>query len=470
MLDLNPAALPYTFGEINDALNKISEDELTSVEQSWIKRVKNRIYTGKQNFSSKKTGIELMVDETYSNSKRLDVIRPLREGKFMYHAAKLSGYVGNDYFIGQFNITQSIYYDQDPDGFDVGRRLYIRSDDSYLGFRKEKLSIFLGRYNHHWAPYNESSTILSDNPRSFDLLNLNYKSDYFEIRSVLGELDGINQNENFTGTATALGSKNRFITTHMITLSPVSNFHLSFFESILYSGFDSSFSLRYANPLLVFGFDSDNLPKNDEVNLLMGGSMWWQIKNLTLHGQLMLDDIHIKRDEETTTFSLTGSANYANIRPALDAGYELEMVAYQTYNSPQPEGRYIYLGRGLATFGNDYIYNKLFLNYYADSIIKGLTIKPTFHYLMQGEQTINQEIVRTNPDGTLIDIILTGTVEKTLRAGLDLFYSPTQNFWFHLDTGFNTYQNRFNIPGNSDSNFSTTFNIGFRISLDKPTD
>lgn len=465
LLNLNPNSLPYTYKSIQEGLETIQYDELNSLEKNWFNIIKERINQNLETYSPNINGLELHTSSTFSSDKRLDGLRPLRSGNFIYPDVKLSGFLGNKYFIGNLNITQNFYYDQDPDGLDTADRLYIRSEDSYVGLSYSNLSLYLGRFDQHWAPYKESSTILSNNPRSYDRFMLRYVGEKFSIESMLGELDNITDSGVFNGRAINEGYKRRFIAAHKIDWTPTNNFRLSYFESMLFSGQSSGLSLKYLNPLLVFGFESSNYPINDEVNLLMGGSLWWHINKLTLNGQFMLDDIHVNDNDEVTTFSLTGSIIKADIYRNIDVGYELEMVAYQTYNAPVAEGRYLYLTRGLATFGNDYILNKAYLNIYANKFLPGLTLKPTLHYLMQGEQKINQDIVRTYPDGSKIDIILTGTVEETLRASLGILYNPNSKIWVEVDAGYNSINNKSNIENNTKNNFGIILELGYRLNF-----
>lgn len=470
LLELNPTSLPYTYGEVQSAISSLEMDDLSNIEKSWVSIINRRVKT---RFSSEdhdsSVGIELAVASTISDTKRLNTLRPLRNKPFIYPKPNLRAYMENERFVGELMVEQNFYYDQDPDGIDAARRLYVRSEDSYLGYQHKGVKIYAGRFSNHWAPYKESSVVISDNPRSFDQINITFAGKYFSFQGIVGELNNLNESGGFSENSFRPGSKRRFFVGHRFDWRPSKYFGMTFFESLIYSGQNSILSLKNANPLMVLGFVSDNAPKNDEYNLLLGGMLWGQYKNLTLNSQLLLDDIQTPQPDINVTFtdpvnfSFTASANLALDKPFMDVGVEFEAVGYQTYNTDQAEGRYLYLNRGIATQQNDYVITQLYADTFLDAYVSGLKAKPYLTLYWKGEQEINQPYVNSYPNGDMIDIILTGTVERTTRAGLNLIYNPNPWFWVELDTGYNSVNNKFNILNATEGRFSTIFNFGFRL-------
>ena len=120
-------------------------------------------------------------------------------------------------------------------------------------------------------------------------------------------------------------------------------------EANLYSGPNASPSLKYLNPLFLHTFLVDEPPKNDENNGLLAGMLWLHRGRLTLHGQLLLDDFDLLAESgEPPSLALTGTL-HARLAPAVDAGARLSVLSARVYNTHQPEGRYLYLLRGLGT-------------------------------------------------------------------------------------------------------------------------
>lgn len=461
--ELNPTRIPYTRLEIEAALTKINDDELSTTEYQWVEKLRRHfevVLDTTQDRDHFSYGLQLEGGLSASNSDSLMPLRDLDSKGYVYPHGTLTGYIENENFIAHMGIRHDLFYDRDPIGIDATRRLYIRSQDAYLGFQNDYLQVYLGRFQNHWAPYGRSSVVLSNNARSFDQINITFGNEVFSFRSLLGELDDMNADGFFTGDGRAAEARSRYLAAHRFDWRIVPNIRLTFFESVLYSGPSSSVSLKYLNPLHSLFFVLANRPQNNEGNLLIGGSLWMQFMNrMTIQTQFMLDDTDVENNNERTTFSWFTSVDVANVFSNVDIGLETEAVAYQTYNPEQPEGRYLYLKRGIATQFNDYVYVSLHSNIYSNDI----RITPRIAFLWQGEQEINQPLVKRNPDGSLIDIILTGLPEKRIRPSLELFYRPFETLTLSLNAGYTMAEDLHHISGNSESGFSGMIEIKWQL-------
>lgn len=460
--ELNPTRIPYTTLEIDSALQNIDSGELSPAEQNWVFRLRERFDVDQEMSSSEnfRYGISLEAGVRAANSDSLLVLRERDDEFYVYPNATITGYMERGPLIAQAGLRHDVFYDQDPIGIDAVRRLYIRSEDAYLGFQNNYLKVYIGRFQNHWAAPGRASVILSDNARSFDQLNITFGSDKLSMQAILGQLDNMSADSLFTGETPELGAKQRYLAAHRFDWQIAPNFRLTVFESVIYSGTSPSLSMKYLNPLQAFVF-TDNAPKNEETNVQIGAAVWMQfLERLTLQTQFMLDDIDIEASgREPTTFSWFTSLDIADAFAGVDIGIEAEAVAYQTYNPEQPEGRYLYLKRGLATQFNDYLYGSIFANIYAED----LRITPRFSWLSQGEQEINQPLVKTNPDGSLIDIIRTGLPEKRMRTSVELFYKPVSSLTASLDVGYTIAEDVNHITGNSENGFSGMLKLKWRL-------
>jgi hypothetical protein len=465
MLDLDPTVLPYSYGQVRISISKIDEETLSNNEKVWLSFIKDRVNLNDS--EDNEIGAELSSSPVFSDTERLDPIDPLNQNLYVYPSATLTGYMEKENFVGQFSFRHDYYYDQDPDGIDAAKRLFIRAEDSYVGYQKPGIKIMLGRYNHHWGKYGEASSIISTNARSFDNLNISVGGKYFSFQSIIGELNDISEDGIFLErTNLDDGAKNRFISIHRLNIHPFPKLRFSFFESILYSGNNTGLSLKYSNPLLMHVFVSDNFPWDDTNNLLIGGMVWTQFMNITLNGQLLIDDFeHTTNEGEPVTFTFLSSISYAPKSSVMDLNLEFEAVSYQTYNTDEAEGQYLYLNRGIATPTNDYIKIKLYPEFFLDQYVRGLMVSPYVTYYSKGEQVINQDFNRRNPNGSIIDVILTGQEESTVRGGLHVLYQPSSKFWFELNTGYNHVANYGNVAGVSKARFVTIFKAGFRLGI-----
>jgi hypothetical protein len=123
------------------------------------------------------------------------------------------------------------------------------------------------------------------------------------------------------------------------------------------------------------------------------------------------------------------------------------------------------LGRSLATPTNDYIKAEFSPDFYLDNYLKGLKMNPYVSIYLQGEKNINEPHRITKPNGEVYDVILTGNYEKTIRGGLHVLYQLNANFWFELDSGYNSFESVNHINGNDNTRWVTIFKAGFRFGL-----
>ncbi|MEQ9311035.1 MAG: hypothetical protein RJQ05_00715 [Cytophagales bacterium] len=474
LLELDPTSLPYTTGEVLEALLKVEEEMLSEVEAIWY----NSVY---KVVSSKSKGVEekvLIINASieggfnFKNTNRLNLLRPKDQSLYFSPVSAAQFYLEGGNFGGQFNLRQDETYFVDPDGVNPFGRFHTRAEDFYFGYRAEYLKIYFGRLRNHWGVYNHSSTILSSNPLSYDNINFRFGNNRLNIEGVFGELDNLGKNEDFNtengGLISQINGTRRYLAAHRINWSPINKLRLSLFRTALYSSNTSSISLKYLNPFNDLLFDRTNNPNNHFNNTFIGGSLWFNKGHFTMSGQVTLDDIHLTNNDERMTASFIGAMNFSDLFYKTDLGIKLEVISYQSYNtSTQISGRYLYLGRGLATQFNDYVLASVHTEHYAYNILKGLIVKPELTLLLQGEQEINQPFYESEPDGSLPPFVLTGTIEQTIRGALNLSFNPIPEFWIEGEFGINDVQNKNNIENNNALELTGMLIAGFRLSLTK---
>ena len=251
-------------------------------------------------------------------------------------------------------------------------------------------------------------------------------------------------------------AKRRYLSLKRLDWKVSDYFSIALKEAILYSGSNVNPEPKYLVPSFVFFFLEAATPKDQVENLLLGTNLWFNKDGFTVNIDFMLDDLIFNRVErgitERSNFSAILNSSYQFKRKPLAINWDFELISYQSYNTDQAEGRYIYLDRGIATDFNDYVFTEIGLEYYADLKVKGLLLSPYIGMLKQGEQIINQNV-------------LTGTVETTTRFGLKSFYSPAHYFWLKMDIGYNRVDNFRNIEGRSSNRIVGMFEAGFKYQL-----
>lgn len=461
LLDLNPTSLPYTRSEISNALTQIDSTKLSQFEQHWIRLLRQKLGPTERTDHSVTLGSTLSVESDIINSERLHVLRPIgNDAKFYWNGSVINGFMEAGPAVAEFSVFHSNYNDQDPDGIDTALRLLARGEHSYVGANYRWISAYLGRWDVHWGLPKEASTIISDNARSRDQILLRLGGRRASVTAILSELDSATDGRYYTGRAAddsvKFGSVRRFHAAHRWDFRPTRKLMISIMESAIYSGSSSSLSLKYLNPMNPFTFVVDNTPKNDDNNGFLGGQLWAQFRNVTLQGQLMIDDIRLQSSTgpETVTFALIGSAVYATRN--VDLKLTLETVTSRAYNAPQIEGQYIFLNRGIATQFSDYVHSSLSSDIYMDHRVPGLRLSPKIDLLFQGERDIRQPFP-TNSEK--IRNLLDGQVERTIRGSVSVMYQPVHWWWIGVDGGYN-------VNRSGDNKFIGLINAGVMLTFD----
>ncbi len=384
----------------------------------------------------------------FNNTERQSSYRPIGDKPFLWPSTDISWTMSKGHFIANANIRFDLYYDRDPDGFDAVNRLYMRNDESYIGFQNEWAQVLVGRKQHHWGVSGQNALFLSDNARTFDQVSMSFEFGNLGYDLVLGQLDDLSSDERFgQDTRNDSGAKSRFVSLKRFTWQPSENLTLSYKEAILYSGTNATWSPRYMVPTSLYVFLADNAPRNDQINLLFGGSIQWISGNWMVYSELMVDDIIFNRKERGITETGTGAwlGHVAWSGDQTHAQWHSEVVGYQAYNTDQAEGRYLYLGRGLGTQFNDYVFTEVRgqkgLGVNRANQIETMQIGASLGLLWQGEQTINQPFTSAYPDGSRFERVLTGNVERTVRAAIQFGIETQSKSAVELDIGYNWVQN-----------------------------
>ena len=469
LLELNPTAIPYRRGDVWAALDNIDSNRLEPAEQHWIGLLRRSLKPATSTQGKAAVGYTFLAAANTTNSDRIDPLRPHGDVvNFYWYGTWAAAYIDAGPVVGEMGLYHNRFYENDPDGLDVALRLWARSEHTYVGYHSRWWSAYLGRWDVHWGVPRETATVVSDNARSRDQLMLRLGGDRLSITGLLGELDSATDGRYFTGRAeddsVRLGNTRRFMAAHRWDYRPTKRFMVSFMEAAVYSGASSSFSPKYFNPLHPFTFVVDNTPKNDENNGMLAGLLWAQWKRLTLHGQLLVDDIRLQANTgpETITYAIAGTAALA--LSSADLVVSLDAVTSRAYNAPQPEGRYTYLNRGLATQFSDYVQAGLSAEFYLDQWAPGLRIGPSIDLLWQGERDIRQPFPSNNERPRNI---LDGSVERTARGAVQAAWQPMHWWWISLDAGINTSQK----DGNGRrTRFVGLISAGVRLTLDGTID
>ncbi|WP_138429360.1 hypothetical protein [Fodinibius saliphilus] len=481
---LNPTAIPYNRGEVWEAVQEVDRETLSPLSRQWLKKVENHVKPEKQKGSYNLIyGGELTGRATRINSGRTNVLRPTKGGESVYPHWKLTLYGEWKNIVLQTGLMLDRYYIVDPDGYRTAARPWLRAEDSYIGYDKGHFSAYLGRFRHHWGLNSSTSGIISKNPVPFDNFYLRFGKGNIQFRTILGELDSVTEGQfdNRIGANTI----KRYFFGHRLDWLPSKHFMVSLLEGEIVSGEHLNLPFRHLNPLNFLFVDSSTKPKQYEssnIMIALAIDAYWN--NLRVNSQFILDDLVVEDREELEesgelkpmAYTFINSVSYASIEPYVDLGVRYNMVSSMSYrgSSSIAEDRWMYAGRGLATNFSDYTKLQLYAHWYADRVIPGLRLGPSYTLLSQGELGFRQPFDYK----ILNDSILHGTIEKTHRFALQLEYQPVEllrlipswesfdtNVRLRADVGYNHVLNENHIVNVSNNKLVGMFQLDVRLAF-----
>ncbi|MEM1271458.1 MAG: hypothetical protein AAGI08_15545, partial [Bacteroidota bacterium] len=114
-----------------------------------------------------------------------------------------------------------------------------------------------------------------------------------------------------------------------------------------------------------------------------------------------------------------------------DAGVEATLVSARSYRTPQPEGTYVYLLRGLGTLFGDFVQLAGRADWY---VTPRLTVSPAVRALWQGEAA---QLAGPFPEND-VPFLFVGDPVRTLRGEVRVRWRPLVQLWLDLNAGINT--------------------------------
>jgi len=456
--DLDQGVFPIRERDLIEALEHSSAPQSSS-ESEWIRLVRTRLH----DFTNSKSaiGIRVRPGVMVASQERSELLRTeLNPNEAIFSQVAFESWFTAGNWTAAWGWRHDRYYDMDPDGFDTAHRWFIRPENAYLSYDGTYASVLFGRTTQHWGTYGQPGLLLSQNPRPMDHISFRLGTSRLNLRTSLSELDSITGDGRFTGVAgddsVSTGSERRYLAVHRLSFARPGKWTVGLMHSILYSGPNSNFSLKFANPFHLALLSIDERPKNEENNGLLGVFVQLQRPSTVFSAQLTLDDFDLLNGNEPASISASAQIYQAQLAADIDASLGVTVVTARTYNADQPEGKYIYLGRGIATQFSDYVHVWTSVHWMRFS---GLRVSPRIDVLFQGEQDIRMPFPRHDA----ADLILDGVVERTIRPSLQLAGLLSNNIDVRLNAGWNISTNSQHIENSSGSDFVGSASISYRI-------
>ena len=222
-------------------------------------------------------------------------------GEGQFTGAVEGVYISKNLVLVNKTITDQAYK-ADPAFFgDTTSWIWGRSSSSYAVIDLDPFEIFAGRMRRNWGLPGETSLILSKNAHAFDHLSVKYKSRRFQFTFLVSRLEDKWAYDSQAVDSSRVWSK-RYISMQRGDLRLSDKLQIGFTQVALYGGENRTFEFGYLNPMNLFYVVQRN--NRSQINGLWCADIVWRPKeNITLFGQLMIDDIIInnspdKKDRE----------------------------------------------------------------------------------------------------------------------------------------------------------------------------
>jgi len=412
-------------------------------------------------FKDNSFGIRLRPGVTIANQESNDFLRPeLNPKNVAYSLLSFESWFTAGSFTAAWGWRHDRYYDRDPEGMDTAHRWAIRPENAYISYDGKYAQVMVGRVRRHFGPYDSPGLFLSDNARPMDHLSLTLGTDQLNVHTVLSELDSITGDGRFTGIAgddsVRAGSERRYLAVHKFSYQVNEVWTAGITHSILYSGANSNLSFKYINPFHLAILSVDEKPKNEENNGLIGAFFIAQQPGMMVSGQLAVDDLDILNGREPASIAANISGYFANVLPHTDLSANATIVTGRTYNAEQPEGKYLYLNRGIATQYSDYAHFALALPVF---LREGIHVTPKVDILLQGEGDIKSPFPGHEDSPAIFD----GVTELTIRPSLSANALLPNRLDLSAGIGVNLRSNAAHVRDASETEVSGYFSVGYRF-------
>ena len=340
----------------------------------------------------------------------------------------------------------------DPDYFGKKNRVVAgRNAEAYLDAHWRYAELFFGSLDRNWGPPQVASLIVSPSPYSYDHLGLLVGTPRLQLQALVTQLDD--------GVDTVGTLNHRYFIAHRLLARPGDHTSVAVWEGEVASGPGRTLEPWFANVLnlgLLVEYD-----QNVSVNSLLGADFEMRLSALTLFGQLLIDDLQIDRrtqaDSEPPSYGLTLGAQGAVHSASWKAYYT--RVANLTYRTPNPaeavERRFVGLGRNFSDYDQATV---------SATILAApqLLVSPEVTLLRQGEGDFRLPYPPRSAYGTTATI-LSGVVERTLRAALSGSYTPDAHLGLRFDAGVHHISDYGHVTGQTRTKFVGSVSVTYRF-------
>jgi capsule assembly protein Wzi len=451
--DPSPSTRPFKQADLVRALEAVDTITITEAAYATVQRLLAE-------FRPQREGPQYRLDfdaglaaATYNVRDPLELGRGVPPRPYGPNRMFVNGGAALDILFGPGIAVTHPYEDtrlrSDPDWFD-NRKNGLRVAEAYLGGQWRYADVFYGILDQNWGPSPVQGLLLSDNPYSFDRLYLSVGPQTVKLQAIVGQLD--------TRTDSTGAPVNRYMLQHRLYVHPRGRWTLALWEGSVWSGVGRQAEAWYLNimnlGLHVAGYNAD-AKSFEGMDIERRGAV-------TLFGQALVGDIHIKRGSTAELkpasygFTLGAKGGIPHQPVGWTAFYtQVSNIVYRD-EDPLTVPLYHLLGTGRNFTDYDQATAKLSI-----LTMSGALLQPEFTVLRQGQGDPRLPLPPVASYPTT-PVIFEGVVERTIRLALGGSLER-HRFGVVGNAGVHLVHNADHVTGATATHFVGSIRLSFRL-------
>jgi hypothetical protein len=343
-------------------------------------------------------------------------------------------------------------------------------EQAYLRYSSDYFQLTLGRDFLKWGAGKTGRLLLSDNAQPMDFLSLGFRYKGLSFSSIAADLDQWLLSDSLAQRY-GVPIANRFLSAHRLTINFKNKLYLGFTEALLYGGPNSSWELKYHNPLLYYHGELLNGGGYDGNGLLAVDFDWYPGKNWEFYGEILVDDFQLEKtspgDLEPNEIGMIFGFQHSQVF-GLDGswlGLEYVRIANRTYNSGYEWEKFVLFNRPIGySLGNNFDRWHLTANYFPK---KGLRVGMVFDYIRKGEGSILDSwdtpwVNYTVAEG-YNEPFPYGIVERSFIAGLNVRFHSSKQLIFESEITYHNIENASHRAGKVEKEWKLSVRLHWDI-------
>jgi len=310
--------------------------------------------------------------------------------------------------------------------FDTRDRVsFTRRVEPYVRYLRGPVMVDLGRERLRWGPGRHNGMLLLNETPPLDLLRLELDFGWIRFAHVAGQLRPAQLEDDDPALV------EKYMAAHRLVLQVHRRFLIGVAESVVYG--DRGLDLTYLNPINVFYVAQANVGDHD--NALGSVDAKLVLPNLELYGELLVDDLNLRRGLDHFGNKLGVLGGFLWLRPFGASDWDLDgewsWASQFTYTHQIPINRYEHYGSTLGSrTGPD---SDLWVAGLRRRFSRGWSARMFYALERHGAGGLATD-QDERPDDS--QDYLSGTVESVHQPGLEIRYQGLRNVELFVDTRY----------------------------------